>query len=172
MKELKNIVKFLMVVLIGVMLIVSTAKITYASSDDLFFSGSTNNEEDKEDEDEDENDEEDDDDFETIAGPSSNTNTNDNNTNTNNNVNNTLTNTNNNTNTSNRSVSNSNSLAKTGISDHGSIIAVVLVICGVSAVYSIRKMNDYKNRLILKKTKSKNETNKNGDENNPSGKYF
>lgn len=50
----------------------------------------------------------------------------------------------NNTN-SNRSVSNTNSLANTGLAQTGGIIALILVVCGVSAIYSYKKVNDYKN---------------------------
>lgn len=68
---------------------------------------------------------------------SSNTNTNSNNSNTNNTIRNTSANTNSNKNTT-------NTLAKTGLSNTGSIIALVVVVCGVSAIYSYKKVNDYK----------------------------
>lgn len=72
------------------------------------------------------------------------------NSNTNSNTNNSLTarntntntNTNNNTSNTNRNVS--NTLAKTGLSNTSGIIALVLVVCGVSAIYSYKKVNDYK----------------------------
>mgnify|MGYP004591823775 CR=1 FL=1 len=78
-----------------------------------------------------------------------NSNTNSNNTsNTNNNVGNTnnTNNTNNNTNNSNtnRNVSNNvNTLAKTGISDNSGLM-LVIVIAVISAIYSLKKVNDYK----------------------------
>ena len=37
-----------------------------------------------------------------------------------------------------------NTLADTGLSDTGSIVAIVLVICGISAVYSYKKVSDYR----------------------------
>ena len=37
-----------------------------------------------------------------------------------------------------------NTLADTGLSDAGSIVAIVLVICGISAVYSYKKVSDYR----------------------------
>lgn len=43
---------------------------------------------------------------------------------------------------SNRNVS--NTLAKTGLSNNGGIIALVLVVFGLSAIYSYKKVNDYK----------------------------
>lgn len=46
---------------------------------------------------------------------------------------------------SNRSVSNTNALANTGLAQTGGIIALIVVICGVSAIYSYKKVNDYKN---------------------------
>ena len=77
-------------------------------------------------------------------------NTTTNNTNTNTNSNNSVSNgliTTNNTltnNSVNRSVSNTETLAKTGIGDSKGMIAVFVVICGISAVYSYKKVNDYK----------------------------
>ena len=46
--------------------------------------------------------------------------------------------------TTNRSVTNENTLAKTGLGESGSIITIILVISGISAVYSIKKVNEYK----------------------------
>lgn len=72
----------------------------------------------------------------------SNTNSNSSNT-ANNTTRNTNTNTNSNTNSNtNRNVT--NTLAKTGLSNTGSIIALVVVVCGVSAIYSYKKVSDYK----------------------------
>lgn len=82
----------------------------------------------------------------TNSSLTSNTNTNTNtNTNSSNTANNTARNTNTNSNTNsntNRNVT--NTLAKTGLSNTGSIIALVVVVCGVSAIYSYKKVNDYK----------------------------
>ena len=61
--------------------------------------------------------------------------------NTNNSIRNTSTN---NTANTNRNVSNTATLAKTGLPNTGAIIAVVLVVCGISAIYSYKKVNDYK----------------------------
>ncbi len=61
------------------------------------------------------------------------------------NVTNTITNTNNNTNSVKSTTSNSNSLAKTGIADSNGMFAVILIVCGIVAVYSFKKVSDYKN---------------------------
>ena len=61
--------------------------------------------------------------------------------NTNNSIRNTSTN---NTANTNRNVSNTGTLAKTGLPNTGAIVAVVLVVCGISAIYSYKKVNDYK----------------------------
>lgn len=45
----------------------------------------------------------------------------------------------------NRSISNTNELADTGIGSTGGIITLIVVVCGISAIYSYRKVNDYKN---------------------------
>ena len=39
---------------------------------------------------------------------------------------------------------NVNTLAKTGLSDTNGIVALIVVVCGVSAIYSYKKVNDYK----------------------------
>jgi len=65
-----------------------------------------------------------------------------NNTTNNNTVRNTVTNnTTNNTSKTNNSV---NTLAKTGLSDTNGIVALIVIVCGVSAIYSYKKVNDYK----------------------------
>ncbi len=46
------------------------------------------------------------------------------------------------TNTASRNVT--NTLAKTGLSNSGSVIALVVAVCGISAIYSYKKVNDYK----------------------------
>ena len=77
-----------------------------------------------------------------------NTNTNVTNTNTagtlttNSTANNTAKNTTNNT--ANRSVSNTETLAKTGLTDSNGIVALVVIICAISEIYSYKKINDYK----------------------------
>ena len=53
-------------------------------------------------------------------------------------------NTTNNTANAGRNVSNTNTLAKTGLSNTGEIVALILVVCGVSAISSYKKVNDYK----------------------------
>ena len=44
----------------------------------------------------------------------------------------------------NRNLNTTNSLAKTGIGDTNSIITLIIVICGIVAIYSYKKLNDYK----------------------------
>ena len=56
----------------------------------------------------------------------------------------TANNTANNSTSTNRSVSNSNSLAKTGLTDSKGFVAVIVLICGISAIYSFKKISDYK----------------------------
>ena len=63
---------------------------------------------------------------------------------TNNNTVNNTTNTLTNTNTANRSVSNTNTLAKTGLTDSKGMITLIVLVCGISAVYSYKKISDYK----------------------------
>ena len=46
---------------------------------------------------------------------------------------------------SNRSVSNNSTLAKTGINDFSGISAVIITICVISAIYSLKKFSEYKN---------------------------
>lgn len=64
---------------------------------------------------------------------------------TNNSTNNTVkVNTSNTTNNS-STIANKNSLAKTGIEDSKGIVAIVLVVSGIVAIYSFRKVQEYKN---------------------------
>lgn len=56
-----------------------------------------------------------------------------------------VSNSNNITNSLNSTTSNSNSLAKTGITDSNGMFAVILIVCGIVAVYSFKKISDYKN---------------------------
>ena len=75
------------------------------------------------------------------------TNTSNTNTNTTNNVtltSNTVNNTSNISSNVNRSVTNTEQLAKTGLTDSNGIIALIVVLCGISAIYSYKKVNDYK----------------------------
>lgn len=62
--------------------------------------------------------------------------------NTTNNVTNNTTNKLNTLNSSNKATT--NSLAKTGIGDANSIITLIIVVSGIVAVYSYKKLNDYK----------------------------
>ena len=59
-------------------------------------------------------------------------------------ISNTNNNANNNTNTTNTNTDHANVLADTGLSNTGSIVAVVLVILGISAIYSYKKVSDYR----------------------------
>ena len=82
----------------------------------------------------------------TIIKPENKTNTGSENTNIVNNnstTNDLLSNKQNNTNV-NRNVSNSNTLAKTGLSDTNGIVVFIVVLCGISAIYSYKKISDYK----------------------------
>ncbi len=75
------------------------------------------------------------------------TNTESNNTTTNNSTlttNNSVNATNTSNNVTNRSVTNTETLAKTGLSDSKGMISLIVVICGISAIYSYKKINDYK----------------------------
>ena len=145
MKNLK-VLKSLFIIMLSLGLILTISKVTFAADDDAdFFSDlqAQNLFEDNG--------------VNTNAN-NTNTNTSANNTNTNTktntNTNNTLnltTNTNtslNNTanltaNTTNRSVSNTNTLAKTGISDFSGL-ALVVVVAAISAIYSYKKVSDYR----------------------------
>ena len=51
--------------------------------------------------------------------------------------------TNTNNNVVNRSVTNTDTLAKTGLSDSKGMVTLIVVLCGISAVYSYKKINDY-----------------------------
>ena len=44
----------------------------------------------------------------------------------------------------NRNISNSNTLADTGISNVGGIITLIVVVCGISAIYSYKKVDEYR----------------------------
>ena len=136
MKNLK-VLKKLVMVMLGIALIVLLSGNVFAADDNLFTSVSSGNN--------------------TEATTTNNTTGNDTNSATTNNTTsntansslttnttrNTSSNTTNNT-TSNTNRNVTNTLAKTGLSNTGSIIALVVVVCGISAVYSFKKVNDYK----------------------------
>ena len=141
MKNLKN-VKKLLILIMTIGLIVMFSNLVYAADEDPFVSLTVTNSTEN-----------------TAGNTESNTSnslfTNINTTNTNTNVTNTNTNTSgtlttintaNNTanNTTNRSVSNTETLAKTGLTDSNGIVALIVIICAVSAIYSYKKINDYK----------------------------
>lgn len=134
MKKMKKLV----MVMIGIALIAALSGNVFADDDNLFTSVSTGNS--------------------TATNTDNNTTGNDTNSATTNNTTsntansslttnstrNTTSNTTNNTTTSNTNRNVTNTLAKTGLSNTGSVIALVVVVCGISAVYSFRKVNDYK----------------------------
>ena len=149
MKNIKMLKK-LVVLVISIGLIVTFSNFAYAADEDPFFEIKPEN---------------------TSSNESTNTSTNETTNNTTNNTtntdsnnslftniesNNTTTNnstltTNNSVNTTNtsnnvtnRSVTNTETLAKTGLSDSKGMISLIVVICGISAVYSYKKINDYK----------------------------
>ena len=142
MKNLK-VLKKLVMVMLGIALIVVLSGNVFAADDDLFTSVSSGNN--------------------TEATTTNNTTGNDTNSATTNNTTsntansslttNSASNTNTTRNTSSNTTNNTtgntnrnvtNTLAKTGLSNTGSIIALVVVVCGISAVYSFKKVNDYK----------------------------
>lgn len=142
MKNLK-VLKKLVMVMLGIALMVVLSGNVFAADDDLFTSVSSGNN--------------------TEATTTNNTTGNDtnsaatNNTTSNtansslttNSTSNTNTTRNTSSNTTNNTTSNANrnvtnTLAKTGLSNTGSIVAFVVVVCGISAVYSFKKVNDYK----------------------------
>lgn len=142
MKNLK-VLKKLVMVMLGIALMVVLSGNVFAADDDLFTSVSSGNN--------------------TEATTTNNTTGNDtnsaatNNTTSNtansslttNSTSNTNTTRNTSSNTTNNTTSNANrnvtnTLAKTGLSNTGSIVALVVVVCGISAVYSFKKVNDYK----------------------------
>ena len=139
MKNLKMIKKlFILIMTIG--LVIMFSNFVYAEDEDAFVSLTITNSTENN----------------TTSNESNTSNslfTNINTTNTNTNVTNTNTagtltpiNTTNNTanNTTNRSVSNTETLAKTGLTDSNGIVALIVIVCAVSAIYSYKKINDYK----------------------------
>ncbi len=144
MKSMK-VLKKLVVIMLSLVIMLACSNAVFAADDDLFTeipetNTSTNN---------------------TTNNGTNNTNTpitgnnsntsSTNNTNTSNNSNasslsiNNSSNTNNTNSNTNRSVSNSNALANTGLAQAGGIVALIVVVCGISAIYSYKKVNDYKN---------------------------
>lgn len=88
-----------------------------------------------------------DDDFENAITENTQTNnaTNNSSNNTANNTNSTFNVSNNTANNNASTTSNSNSLAKTGIEDSKGTVAVILVVCGIVAIYSFKKVREYNN---------------------------
>ena len=135
MKELK-MVKKLIIIMLSVVLIIALSNFVYAADEDPFLE---------------------------LTATNTNSDTNTTNTDTSNSL---FTNTQNantsnsgslttntNTNTSlvtntdnsvNRNVTNTDTLAKTGLSDSNGIVALIVILCAVSAIYSYKKVNDYK----------------------------
>lgn len=145
MKNIKMLKK-LVVLVISIGLIVTFSNFAYAADEDPFFEIKPEN---------------------TSSNESTNTSTNEttnnttntdsnnslftniesNNTTTNNSTlttNNSVNTTNTSNNVTNRSVTNTETLAKTGLSDSKGMISLIVVICGISAIYSYKKINDYK----------------------------
>ena len=139
--ENSKIFKRLVIVMLSLVLVAVCSTSVFATDDDLFLSvNSTGNTASNATSDN----------STTNNTATNNTNTNNttnssltaNNTTTNNTVRNTATNnTTNNTSKTNNDV---NTLAKTGLSDTNGIVALIVVVCGVSAIYSYKKVNDYK----------------------------
>ncbi len=140
--ENSKIFKRLVIVMLSLVLVaVCSTSVFAADGDDLFLSvNSTGN---------------------TASNATDNNTTSDNNTTNNTNTNNTTnssltannattnntvrnTATNNTTNNTSKTNNNVNTLAKTGLSDTNGIVALIVVVCGVSAIYSYKKVNDYK----------------------------
>ena len=139
--ENSKIFKKLVIVMLSLVLVAVCSTSVFATDDDLFLSvNSTGN---------------------TASNATDNNTTSDNNTTNNTNTNNTTnssltannattnntvrnTATNNTTNNTSKTNNNVNTLAKTGLSDTNGIVALIVVVCGVSAIYSYKKVNDYK----------------------------
>ena len=148
-------IKFMVVVLVSIALLIVNTNVVLGTSeiDDVFNDDNyveakkedNNNKVEKDEEEEEDDDDEDDDDelWSGLVGKNSTTNNIVNNI-----TSNTASNTTNNSNSSslatNRSVSNNTTLAKTGINDFGGIGAIVLTICIISAVYSLKKISEYR----------------------------
>ena len=145
MKNVKMLKKlFILVMSIG--LVLTFSNLVYAEDEDPFFAITATEEASNEDSNTASNEEQ---------ATNIDTNTslftdtdNTNNTNTANNsslvTNDILNTTNTNNNVVNRSVTNTDTLAKTGLSDSKGMVTLLVVLCGISAVYSYKKINDYK----------------------------
>ena len=144
---MKNVKMFkkLVIVMLSLVLVAVCSTSVFATDDDLFLSvNSTGNTASNAT------------DNNTTSDNSTTNNTATNNTNTNNTTNSSLTAnnttnntvrntaTNNTTNNTSKTNNNVNTLAKTGLSDTNGIVALIVVVCGVSAIYSFKKVNDYK----------------------------
>ena len=139
--ENSKIFKRLVIVMLSLVLVAVCSTSVFATDDDLFLSvNSTGNTASNATSDN----------STTNNTATNNTNTNNttnssltaNNTTTNNTVRNTATN--NTTNNTSKTNNNVNTLAKTGLSDTNGIVALIVIVCGVSAIYSYKKVNDYK----------------------------
>ena len=143
--ENSKIFKRLVIVMLSLVLVAVCSTSVFATDDDLFLSvNSTGNTASNAT------------DNNTTSDNSATNNTATNNTNTNNTTNSSLTAnnttnntvrntaTNNTTNNTSKTNNNVNTLAKTGLSDTNGIVALIVVVCGVSAIYSYKKVNDYK----------------------------
>ena len=143
--ENSKIFKRLVIVMLSLVLVAVCSTSVFATDDDLFLSvNSTGNTASNAT------------DNNTTSDNSTTNNTATNNTNTNNTTNSSLTAnnttnntvrntaTNNTTNNTSKTHNNVNTLAKTGLSDTNGIVALIVVVCGVSAIYSYKKVNDYK----------------------------
>ena len=139
--ENSKIFKRLVIVMLSLVLVAVCSTSVFATDDDLFLSvNSTGNTASNATSDN----------STTNNTATNNTNTNNttnssltaNNTTTNNTVRNTATN--NTTNNTSKTNNNVNTLPKTGLSDTNGIVALIVVVCGVSAIYSYKKVNDYK----------------------------
>ena len=143
--ESSKIFKRLVIVMLSLVLVAVCSTSVFATDDDLFLSvNSTGNTASNAT------------DNNTTSDNSTTNNTATNNTNTNNTTNSSLTAnnttnntvrntaTNNTTNNTSKTNNNVNTLAKTGLSDTNGIVALIVVVCGVSAIYSYKKVNDYK----------------------------
>ena len=143
--ENSKIFKRLVIVMLSLVLVAVCSTSVFATDDDLFLSvNSTGNTASNAT------------DNNTTSDNSTTNNTATNNTNTNNTTNSSLTTnnttnntvrntaTNNTTNNTSKTNNNVNTLAKTGLSDTNGIVALIVVVCGVSAIYSYKKVNDYK----------------------------
>ena len=150
MKNVKMLKKlFILVMSIG--LVLTFSNLVYAEDEDPFFAITATEESSNENSNTSSNEQQATNTDTPLFSEIENTNTNNTNTNTANansignssiTTNDILNNTNNNV--VNRSVTNTDTLAKTGLSDSKGMVTLIVVLCGISAVYSYKKINDYK----------------------------